>query len=106
MVVNLLEIEIGHMEVKGRSETDMWNNLRVLLVANNVQCRIVDSYKSQYCQCECICRSMIWLTRTPRQGFGYFGYSFAYGGRIFWRKFRNSRTMDFRYDERVPRAKW
>jgi hypothetical protein len=35
-----------YREVK-KSEADMWNNLCVLLVANDVECRIVDSYKSQ-----------------------------------------------------------
>jgi len=64
---------------------NMWNNLCILLVANNIKCRIVDGF---------------------RQGIRYSGYSFAYGGCIFLRKFRNSRTVDFRYDERVSRAKW
>ena len=85
----------------------MRNDLCILLVTNNVKCRIVDSYKSRYCEGNCgSTRITIWQRRTCHQGFGYSGYSLAYGGRIFWRKFRNSRTMDFGYDERVPGAKW
>ncbi len=86
----------------------MWDNLCILLVANDVQGRIVDGYEFQH-DCEgnwVSTRIMIWQGRTFRQGFGYSGYSFAYGSCIFWRKFRNSRTMYFWYDERVPRAKW
>lgn len=64
---------------------NMWNNLCILLVANNIKCRIVDGFG---------------------QGIGYSGYSFACSGCIFLREFRNSRTVDFRYDERVSGAKW
>ena len=34
--------EIGYTEVK-RTKAYVWNNLCILLVANNVKCRIVDS---------------------------------------------------------------
>jgi hypothetical protein len=81
----------------------VWNNLCILLVANNIKCRIVDGCKFQHCEGNCV--SMIWQGRTFRQGFRYSGYSLAYSGCIFLRKFRNSRTVDFRYDERVSRAK-
>lgn len=46
MIVNLLAMSSGIREVK-RSEADMRDNLCILLVANNVECRIVDSYKPQ-----------------------------------------------------------
>jgi hypothetical protein len=45
MVVNLLVMRaenLGYMKVK-RSETDMWNNLCIFLVANDVKCCIIYS---------------------------------------------------------------
>lgn len=88
MVVNLV-IVIGCRKVKEKDDADMWNNLCVLLVANNVKCCIVDGYEFQHCDCVST-QIMIWQGRTFRQGIGYSGYSFACGGRIVLREFRNS----------------
>lgn len=63
---------------------NMRDNLRILLIANYVERRIVDSF----------CQSI----RDPRDGF-------PYGACIFWRKFRNPRTMEFGYDECMPGSK-
>ena len=87
MVVNLSGNEIGYREVK-RIEADMRNDLCIFLVTNDVKSGIVDSYRSQYCEGNCgSTQIIIWQSRTCHQGFGYSGYSLAYGGRIFWRKF-------------------
>jgi hypothetical protein len=43
VVVNLLIIR-GRKQ-KGMGAAHMWDDLRILLVANDVECRIVDSYK-------------------------------------------------------------